>query len=77
MITNPIMAYHKVDGQMFGYTWHDYGTHMKLRIYRNDRLLGHKDFPVSTDTGNGVIEYSVRSLLKGANNGLSQKVIAS
>jgi hypothetical protein len=74
MLTIPIMAHIKVDGTMYAYTWHDFGSYMRLRIFRDDRVLGHKDFPISTDQGQGVIEYSIRSLLKGANNGLSQKV---
>ena len=63
----------RVDGTEFEVTWHDYGSFTKLRVYQNGKALGFKDFPLTTDQGQGIIEYSVRSLLKGNKNGLTQE----
>lgn len=62
-----------VDGMEFAIIWMDYGSFMRLRVFRNDKVLGYKDFPLTTDTGQGVIEYTVRSLVKGVNNEHSSK----
>jgi hypothetical protein len=57
----------KVDGTNFELTVQDYGGHWKVRVYQNNRVIGVKDFPIKTDLGNGVLTYTVRSMLKGQN----------
>jgi hypothetical protein len=58
----------KVDGMEFELTWMDYGTFRRLTVFQNGKSMGRKDFPIATDTGRGVVEYTVRSILKGAQN---------
>jgi hypothetical protein len=72
---NPLAIPVTVDGMEFAITWHDYGSFMKLRVFQNDKLLGHKNFPIATDQGQGVVAYAVRSILKGNQNGLSEKTV--
>lgn len=57
----------KVDGTLFELTVQDYGSHWKVRVYQNDKVIGFKDFPIRTDLNNGVLTYAVRSMLRGQN----------
>lgn len=59
------MNYIIVNGMEFAYTWQDFGTYRRLHVYQNDILLGKKDLPIPVDIGLGVIEYSVKSILRG------------
>lgn len=53
-----------VDGMEFAVKWHDFGSYLKMNVFQNDKLLGSKKFPIATDTGEGVVVYAIRSLLK-------------
>lgn len=55
----------KVDGTEFELVWTDLGSKVRLSVFKDRMNLGHKDFPLATDTGRGVIEYTVRSILRG------------
>jgi hypothetical protein len=53
-----------VDGMEFAVKWHDFGSYLKMNVFQNDKLIGSKQFPIATDTGDGVVTYAIRSLLK-------------
>lgn len=52
-----------VNGMEYAFTWFDFGSFIRLSIYVQGHSLGYKDFPLTTDTGRGVVEHTVKSLL--------------
>lgn len=55
----------KVDGTSYQLTVQDFGTHWKLRVYRNDRMIGFKDHPIRVSINEAVMSYTVRQIVKG------------
>lgn len=46
--------------------WEELGNFTRLNVYlANGTLLGFRDLPLPVDTGNGVIEYIVKSVFRG------------
>lgn len=56
-----------VDGTQFELTVQDYSTHWKIRVYKNNKVIGTKDFPIVVYPDNGVLIYTVRVLVRGQN----------
>lgn len=60
-----------MNGMKFELTVQDFGTHNKVRVYQDKKVIGFKDFPIRVELSNGVIEWTVKSLLRG-NDGQNQ-----
>lgn len=65
MISNSIPL--EVDGVDYEVTIQDYGTHWKVRVYRNEKVIGVKDYPFRIHLGMGVYTHLIRSIEKGQN----------
>lgn len=57
----------KVDGQSYMLTVQDFGSHWKVRVYQNGRVLGFHDFPFRVSIDQRVMTYTVRSVLREQN----------
>ena len=66
---NNIFTNVSVDGMEFEIKWLDFGSYVKMNVFKNSKLLGSKKFPIKTDRGDGVVKYTIRSLLKDKNDG--------
>ena len=64
-VDNPRMSYVTVDKQVYGLTWQDRGDHKHLKIFKDGKLLGFKNFALRTDTDLGVITWTIRAILSG------------
>lgn len=53
-----------VDGQDYSVTWQDFGHFRRLNVFQNDKKLGHKDFTLNIDMGEGTVFYVIRKLLR-------------
>lgn len=53
-----------VDGTIYEGLWQDRSTEKRLLIFKEGKTLGQKIMAIVTDQGQGVLEYSVRSLEK-------------
>lgn len=57
----------KVDGIDFELTVQDYGTHWKVRVYQNGKVIGVTDKPIRVGIDSAMQTYIVRSILRGHN----------
>jgi hypothetical protein len=62
---NPLMSYITVDETQYGIIWQDRGDHKHLKIFKDNKLLGFKNFALRTDTSDGTITWTIRALLNG------------
>lgn len=53
-----------VDKVQYTLTVHDYGTHWKVRVYQDEKLLGFQDHPFRVEITKGVMTYTVRSIVR-------------
>jgi len=54
----------KVDGTLYALTVQDFGTHWKIRVYQDDRVIGFRDYPFATEITNGVMKFAIRSVVR-------------
>lgn len=53
-------------GKQFFVQWQEMGNMRRLNVYlASGALLGFRDLPLPVDTGDGVVEYIVKSIFRG------------
>ncbi|NJO48171.1 MAG: hypothetical protein HC840_00485 [Leptolyngbyaceae cyanobacterium RM2_2_4] len=54
-----------VDGTLFELTVQDYGTHWKVRVYQNGKVIGVSDQPIRVGIDTRMQAYIVKRILRG------------
>lgn len=58
-----------VDGKKFAVTWQDFGSYFKMNVFQNGKQFGSKKFPILVDTGDGVMAYAIKSMMRAKQDG--------
>lgn len=66
-----------VDGEQYKVTVQDFGSHWKLRVYHNGRVLGFRDHPHRVTPDVGVLTFTVRSIVREHVKGTGSKTRAN
>ena len=50
-------------------TWFDYGSYIRLNVFKDDHIVGFRCLPLLVDREIGTIKYVIKSLTLGGFNG--------
>lgn len=64
-VENRLMSYIAVDNQQYGLVWQDRGDHRHLKVFKDGKLLGFRNFALVGDANTGVITWVIRAMLNG------------